>query len=53
VVTPMAAVKGDGTDAVRVYSRSVTGQPQPAVPEPSASQPAESTAGKLEVKDAS
>jgi multidrug efflux pump subunit AcrA (membrane-fusion protein) len=53
VVTPMAAVKGDGTDAVRVYSRSVTGQPQPAVPEPSASQPAESTAGKLDVKDAS
>ena len=53
VVTPMAAVKGDGTDAVRVYSRSVTGQPQPSVPEPSASQPAESTAGKLDVKDAS
>jgi len=23
----MAAVKGDGTDAVRVYSRSITGQP--------------------------
>lgn len=27
VITPMAAVKGDGTDAVRVYSRSITGQP--------------------------
>ena len=30
VVTPMAAVKGDGTDAVRVYSRSITGQPHKA-----------------------
>lgn len=53
VVTPMAAVKGDGTDAVRVYSRSVTGQPQPASGERSTTQPADSTAGKLEAKDAS
>jgi multidrug efflux pump subunit AcrA (membrane-fusion protein) len=52
VVTPMASVKGDGTDAVRVYSRSVTGQPQPT-PETKTSQPAESTAGKLAPTDAS
>jgi hypothetical protein len=52
VITPMAAVKGDGTDAVRVYSRSVTGQPQPSFP-PKTSQPAQTTAGKPETKDAS
>lgn len=52
VVTPMAAVKGDGTDAVRVYSRSVTGQPQPSLT-PKSSQPAQTTAGNPEVKDAS
>jgi multidrug efflux pump subunit AcrA (membrane-fusion protein) len=48
VVTPMAAVKGDGTDAVRVYSRSITGQPRKATDpatDPSGSQtaPAAST----------
>lgn len=62
VVTPMAAVKGDGSDAVRVYSRSVTGQPQPKpeIPKPEApepetkvTQPADATAGKPETKDAS
>ena len=42
VITPMAAVKGDGTDAVRVYSRSVIGQPykMPAAAIPRGEKPA-------------
>jgi len=67
VITPMAAVKGDGTDAVRVYSRSITGQPykmpqtaspqtarpQTTTPNADAQQPAETTARKLDSTDAS
>lgn len=53
VVTPMAAVKGDGTDAVRVYSRSVTGQPQPPSKPPlSPPPPGETTAGKSDKTEA-